>query len=344
MSDGPPSVSRDLDISSIPAASVAELKAECWRRRIDTSGLLEKSELVEALQSASYYDDPDLHTVCAVCGNGDDEEGNDILLCDGRGCRAAYHLKCLPVPLLAIPHGEWLCPGCAAQACRVELMPLREVKAELLRRGVGTVGLLEKQELCAALLAAREAASRCGIDAYEDPPLKRKRPEAQAGPTTAAPMSRGEDERMQPAASTDLAEAVAQIVRDHDLDVLTPRLVRAKLEERLALPPGSLRSEKEQLVQHIDRALEELRAEAEAAEAEAAEAEAAEAQGADRVATAAEAMHAGFKASKEYKQLLSFQREFKRARGKVPRRGDLQREQPALVAAYDAYSALRSAT
>ena len=54
---------------------------------------------------------------CSVCGSGDDLPGNDILLCDGRNgqpCPNAYHLKCLPVPLSAVPSGDWLCPSCAA--------------------------------------------------------------------------------------------------------------------------------------------------------------------------------------------------------------------------------------
>ena len=51
---------------------------------------------------------------CAACGDGEDEAGNEILLCDGDGCDACYHLQCLTPPLAAIPEGEWLCPACAA--------------------------------------------------------------------------------------------------------------------------------------------------------------------------------------------------------------------------------------
>ncbi|EOD09468.1 hypothetical protein EMIHUDRAFT_197915 [Emiliania huxleyi CCMP1516] len=49
---------------------------------------------------------------CAGCGDGDDVQGNEILLCDGPGCGAAYHLKCLPRPLAVIPPGDWFCPAC----------------------------------------------------------------------------------------------------------------------------------------------------------------------------------------------------------------------------------------
>ena len=53
-------------------------------------------------------------TACAACGDGEDEAGNEILLCDGDGCDACYHLQCLTPPLAAIPEGEWLCPACTA--------------------------------------------------------------------------------------------------------------------------------------------------------------------------------------------------------------------------------------
>ena len=51
--------------------------------------------------------------VCEACGDGDDEAGNEILLCDGEGCEAAFHLQCLPVVLAQVPLGDWLCPACA---------------------------------------------------------------------------------------------------------------------------------------------------------------------------------------------------------------------------------------
>ena len=50
---------------------------------------------------------------CLVCDEQDDEEGNDILLCDGHGCSAGYHLRCLEPALEAVPEHEWLCPTCA---------------------------------------------------------------------------------------------------------------------------------------------------------------------------------------------------------------------------------------
>ena len=50
--------------------------------------------------------------VCQACGGADDEEGNEILLCDGEGCSAAFHMMCLEKPLAMVPEGDWLCPDC----------------------------------------------------------------------------------------------------------------------------------------------------------------------------------------------------------------------------------------
>ena len=80
-----------------------------------------------------------LRAVCVSCGHGDIEEStNDILLCDGAlgrtttstspiaprpqplppivcagsDCSAAWHMRCLPVPLIEVPPEDWLCPSC----------------------------------------------------------------------------------------------------------------------------------------------------------------------------------------------------------------------------------------
>lgn len=56
--------------------------------------------------------------MCQACGGDDEEEGNEILLCDGEGCSAAFHMMCLEKPLAMVPEGNWLCPACcAAQGC-----------------------------------------------------------------------------------------------------------------------------------------------------------------------------------------------------------------------------------
>ncbi|CEM37885.1 unnamed protein product [Vitrella brassicaformis CCMP3155] len=45
---------------------------------------------------------------CWKCGKGDNEKL--LLLCDNRGCSAAYHTYC--VQLTAVPEGQWFCPKC----------------------------------------------------------------------------------------------------------------------------------------------------------------------------------------------------------------------------------------
>ena len=47
---------------------------------------------------------------CEACGLETWAEGNWLLLCDN--CPKAYHTRCLPTPLEAVPEGEWLCPTC----------------------------------------------------------------------------------------------------------------------------------------------------------------------------------------------------------------------------------------
>jgi len=46
--------------------------------------------------------------VCAICGEPDSEEGNDIICCDG--CHVAVHQECYGVPV--VPDGEWYCSRC----------------------------------------------------------------------------------------------------------------------------------------------------------------------------------------------------------------------------------------
>ncbi|CAM9760324.1 unnamed protein product, partial [Discosporangium mesarthrocarpum] len=40
------------------------------------------------------------------------EEG-DLLCCDGEGCDALYHMKCVYIKYL--PQGDWFCPRCVAK-------------------------------------------------------------------------------------------------------------------------------------------------------------------------------------------------------------------------------------
>ena len=70
-----------------------------------------------ALSSPSGRDEEDELT-CAVCGGADSVAGNDILLCDGT-CGLGYHMKCLLLPLDAVPKTDWFCPDCSSTGSRV---------------------------------------------------------------------------------------------------------------------------------------------------------------------------------------------------------------------------------
>jgi hypothetical protein len=50
---------------------------------------------------------------CELDAVDDEEHSADglLLLCDR--CDDPWHLRCLPTPLSAVPHGEWFCPWCA---------------------------------------------------------------------------------------------------------------------------------------------------------------------------------------------------------------------------------------
>ena len=54
----------------------------------------------------------DLLTDCEVCGGGDDEPNNELLLCDREGCGRGYHQRCLSPILERVPKRRWLCPEC----------------------------------------------------------------------------------------------------------------------------------------------------------------------------------------------------------------------------------------
>lgn len=62
------------------------------------------------------------HIKCSACDNGESEEENDILLCDGEGCNRCYHVHCVPFrsdldvqALLDDEESGWLCPACDAK-------------------------------------------------------------------------------------------------------------------------------------------------------------------------------------------------------------------------------------
>eukprot|EP00759_Apiculatamorpha_spiralis_P046185 PhF_6_TR42727/c0_g1_i1/m.64560 len=51
---------------------------------------------------------PSNDVVCHRCHK--DDNGTSLLLCDGKGCRRAFHMACLTPPLEGIPLSDWYCP------------------------------------------------------------------------------------------------------------------------------------------------------------------------------------------------------------------------------------------
>lgn len=58
-------------------------------------------------------DDEDDEIVCGFCNRADETPDDLILLCDGRGCDAAFHMYCVG-ELDGVPDGDWFCPSCAS--------------------------------------------------------------------------------------------------------------------------------------------------------------------------------------------------------------------------------------
>jgi hypothetical protein len=54
----------------------------------------------------------DTEVVCYICGNGDSEDPNLIILCDGDNCDYAVHQQCITPSLQTIPDGDWYCHEC----------------------------------------------------------------------------------------------------------------------------------------------------------------------------------------------------------------------------------------
>lgn len=66
----------------------------------------------EEIDSRAVHED---EIACAQCSIESWTFGNELLLCDGDGCKNAFHMRCLDPPLSSVPDGTWYCPMCADQ-------------------------------------------------------------------------------------------------------------------------------------------------------------------------------------------------------------------------------------
>ena len=92
----------DVQRAAVPAAQPVRREASTAS---DSDGLI-ADFFAKALDGVEEDD-----KLCTQCRRGDDAAS--MLLCDGPGCGAGYHMQCLPTPLAAIPEGDWLCPSCS---------------------------------------------------------------------------------------------------------------------------------------------------------------------------------------------------------------------------------------
>jgi len=63
---------------------------------------------------------------CMLCGGGESEAGNEILLCDGLHCANNYHQQCCDPAVAEVPDGAWLCPTCVTNQNLVDPQVLED--------------------------------------------------------------------------------------------------------------------------------------------------------------------------------------------------------------------------
>lgn len=100
---------------AMPTATSSNTPAKRKRKAVRDEPMGGEGDASGASSSSCDCDLDGLGVACSVCGEQEDEEGNEILLCDGHGCSAGYHQRCLEPALEAVPEREWLCPECEAR-------------------------------------------------------------------------------------------------------------------------------------------------------------------------------------------------------------------------------------
>ena len=103
-----------------------------------------KERVVQPEVVVSRRPDIDGDFPCSICGDGDYEDDDLIIICDG--CELGVHIKCYGIP--EVPEGTWLCDMCkyiSPQAAKTLPCALCPVKGGVLKRTVhvndGRLGL-----------------------------------------------------------------------------------------------------------------------------------------------------------------------------------------------------------
>jgi origin recognition complex subunit 4 len=100
---------QDIDISNTPNGHIDAGQTKKLKRLKAKCEPIMEAPVPDEVVAAEDEDEPDEDdTLCVICGGGDSEEPNEILLCDN--CDLAAHQDCYGVPI--IPEGDWLCRDC----------------------------------------------------------------------------------------------------------------------------------------------------------------------------------------------------------------------------------------
>ncbi|CAH7672527.1 hypothetical protein BY996DRAFT_4417438 [Phakopsora pachyrhizi] len=95
---------------------------------------------------------------CAICEDGDTENSNAIVFCDG--CNLAVHQDCYGVPY--IPEGQWLCRKCT-------VLPDRPVECELCPNTYGAFKQTSENKWAHLLCAIHIPETGVGNAMYMEP-------------------------------------------------------------------------------------------------------------------------------------------------------------------------------
>ena len=117
--------SRRANRESRAAAAAADAPAAAIARpgaRLSSASLWDTAEpaaLPAPSKAERFVHESDV--VCSACGGGDDEEGNELLICEHvgfktpPGCSHGCHQFCHQPPLRSVPRRRWLCPHCSGR-------------------------------------------------------------------------------------------------------------------------------------------------------------------------------------------------------------------------------------